>query len=473
MNHRFGAFEIDDRLLELRRNGKAAFVQARVLDTILFLIRHRDEVVSKAALIDGPWGGTAVGDAALSQAIRSARKVLSAAGEPPAIATIRGRGFRFVRPITVQPEEGNSTAGARPPLFGRARELDVLDQAFARAKDRRGGLVVVRGAAGIGKTRLVEAFAERLKASGAKVLWGHCWPEGRTPALWPWSEALGDLQPDLFEGWRSGGGPPAADSVARLLFRLEESRPVVVVIEDLHWADDQTLRLLRFLRGPIAQSRVLLIGTCRPGSSGRRGRRSRWLLPEGGAGVDVLRLESISSEAVDDWLTATFGRCFPGQVISFVEDATDNHPVLLRSLLARLPRSWQGECPDRIGWCYGRLPAWLESDARSRLKGLPRATRDALATAAVAGREFSLDVLAGIEGWRDSLQAMTVLEPALIAELLEPASDWLMRLRFSDGLVRQTLYRGLRLQRRLEIQARLHAVLANERPRPVMRLLSR
>lgn len=93
---RFANYEVDGRVFELRKDGRPVRVQRRVLDLIIFLLQRRERVVSRAELIAGPWGGTCVSDAALNQAIRSARRVLEdEAQNPTVILTVRGRGFRF------------------------------------------------------------------------------------------------------------------------------------------------------------------------------------------------------------------------------------------------------------------------------------------------------------------------------------------------------------------------------------------
>ncbi len=106
MVHCFGDYEADEDRFELRRRGMAIPVQGRVLDTIFLLVRSGGKLVTKEALIAGPWKGLAVGDGALNQAIMLARRVLASKDGQSPIATVRGKGFRFVAPVT--------NAGARP-----------------------------------------------------------------------------------------------------------------------------------------------------------------------------------------------------------------------------------------------------------------------------------------------------------------------------------------------------------------------
>jgi len=208
----------------------------------------------------------------------------------------------------------SSTGGVRPAgLVGRASALAALDRAVGEAAAGGGGLVFVTGEAGIGKTALARQIAQHALQRGVLVLWGSCREDPGVPGLWPWVEVLrayaervgrrglsrqlGDaasglagLVPELGPGpamtgtasagpgvgaERAGGGtgpPPdpastgAADrfrmfdAVATLLRRGTVARPLLVVLDDLQWADAGTLRLLRFLVPDLSRSRLLVVG---------------------------------------------------------------------------------------------------------------------------------------------------------------------------------------------------------------------
>jgi len=100
VRYEFGAYDLDGERFELRRAGAVVAVQRRVLDTIVWLIAHRDHVVTKEELVAGPWGGVAVTDAAVNQAIMLARKALQqCADDPVCITTVRGRGYRWTEAV--------------------------------------------------------------------------------------------------------------------------------------------------------------------------------------------------------------------------------------------------------------------------------------------------------------------------------------------------------------------------------------
>src|SRR5258708_25518267 len=112
MLHRFGPFELDERRFELRRHGKPIAVQRKVLETIAYLVKNPDRLVSKDELIEGAWKGTAVSDAALARVIMVARKTLADRRKKEhLIRTVRGKGYRFVANVSssAQPDRPTSS----------------------------------------------------------------------------------------------------------------------------------------------------------------------------------------------------------------------------------------------------------------------------------------------------------------------------------------------------------------------------
>jgi predicted ATPase len=174
----------------------------------------------------------------------------------------------------------NATGG----LIGRHEVLAVLRASFDQAEAGRGHLVLVGGEAGIGKTAVATAAADRAAAAGALVLWGRCSEAEGAPAFWPWAQVVraaaeaGAQPPGAVEalGWAASAEPADVsgaaasrtrfrlfDATAGFLAVLADSRPVVVVVEDLHWADPDSLALGEFAARQLHGRRVLLIGTYR------------------------------------------------------------------------------------------------------------------------------------------------------------------------------------------------------------------
>ena len=207
-----------------------------------------------------------------------------------------------------------STTGG---LIGRDEVLAVLRASFGQAAAGRGHLVLIGGEAGIGKTAVAVAAADRAAAHGALVLWGRCPETQGAPAFWPWAqvvraaadagagppqavEALGRAGPAVAEPTGFSGAAASRarfqlfEATAGFLAALAESRPVVVVVEDLHWADPDSLALGEFAARQLPGRRVLLLGTYRNEEATGQLRHlagSASLIPLGGLGpADVSEL---------------------------------------------------------------------------------------------------------------------------------------------------------------------------------------
>ena len=196
-------------------------------------------------------------------------------------------------PIPEEPGHEVDVGGA--PFVGREAELERLNAGLDAAITGRGGLFLLVGEPGIGKSRLAEEITRLARARGAGVLLGRCWEAGGAPAYWPWVQSirayvkradpaavksqlaggaadvaqivpeLRDLFPDLPEPHLETEGARFRlfDSAARFLRNAAEARPLVIVLDDLHAADEPSLLLLRFVAGELAESRILIIGTYR------------------------------------------------------------------------------------------------------------------------------------------------------------------------------------------------------------------
>lgn len=172
MRYRFGDFELDTERYELRRAGEAIAAEPKVLELLAYLVAERERVVSKEELLDRVWHGKIVGDAALSRAVREARRAL---GDPASastwIRTVYGRGFAFVgeataveapaptaRTAPVRGAEGSPLPVPLTTLIGRARELDAIERLLGSVR-----LLTLTGTGGTGKTRLALEAARRAR----------------------------------------------------------------------------------------------------------------------------------------------------------------------------------------------------------------------------------------------------------------------------------------------------------------------
>jgi DNA-binding SARP family transcriptional activator/DNA-binding GntR family transcriptional regulator len=238
----------------------------------------------------------------------------------------------------------------RSGLFGRAEEHARLQAALDEARAGRGQAVLVAGRSGIGKTRLVTELADQASEGGATVLAGRCIRlMGAGLPYLPFADALRSVAPALDDLASRGGGRAAegpTDSRLRLfqevllvLEQLSATDPLVLVLEDLHWADASTLDLLAFLAHAIRERRILLLATyrseeARPGDPVQR-------LTAGLAGshaAEVVELEPLDHAAVEALLLAGGDEPIAAEFVDEIFRRSEGNPLFARELLAAAAR---------------------------------------------------------------------------------------------------------------------------------------
>jgi hypothetical protein len=381
--------------------------------------------------------------------------------------------------------------GHGPGLVGRQRELAQLDAALESALGGRGGLVVLTGEPGIGKTALARTFVERAAARGASWAWGTCWDGGGAPAYWPWvqvvralarSEGVDTLRAQLGDGapWLVGLLPELADALAppvqqsamdsdqarfrlfdalaSLLAGVAERRPLVVVLDDLHWADTSSLYALEFVARTLPDVPLLAIAAYRHVEAHARDELAGAL---GGLARIATRLplEGLDRDAVGRLAAARARGLGSGEpqdiaprLVAAVHEASAGNPFFvdeLVQLLARQGRLHATRAPGRPL----PLPDGVRDAIRRRLASLDAPSTEALTTAAVIGAEFRVATLACVLEVPPSeiLERLEAPYRAGIVVIVDPG-----RFTFQHALVRDTLLEGLGATRR----AHLHRVTA-------------
>ncbi|MGY1815132.1 BTAD domain-containing putative transcriptional regulator [Blastococcus sp. SYSU D00820] len=322
-------------------------------------------------------------------------------------------------------------------FVGRPAELDALASAWAAAAAGRGTAVVVTGEPGIGKTRLVEAFAAR---AGAAVRWGRCAEIGGAPPYWPWQQVLGGL-PEAALGGDTGARFALGLDTARRLRALAGEAPLLVVLDDLQWADGDSLHVLEVVLSQLHGSRLLLAVTCREEATGEPALTRVLGLAARLPGARRLRLAGLDPTEVAALVAGLGGG--DEATARTVAERSGGNPFFVTELAA-LPT--RGD---------GAVPAGVRDVVRLRLAGLPDDVREALAAAAVAGRDVPVGLLAAaLAGPGDGV----ALDPALRAGLLvEPAPG---RVRIAHDLVREVLLADLGPVRRAALHGRVADALA-------------
>ena len=258
---RFGAVRLDVQQRRLLIDGQPAKIGTRAFDVLVALVERRDRAVGKNELFDLIWPGVVVEENNLQVHISALRKLLG----PHAITTIPGRGYQFTAALdTAAKEAGGSFGGAAEAnedaaLLERGLALQMLARDFAQAQSGRGRVALVAGEAGIGKSALLERFLSTTRPETDAVV-------GACDALFT-PRPLGPLR-DIAWQWNDAAlldaGSDRHALFSTLLQRLRERRtPIVIAFEDIHWADEATLDLVKFLGRRIAQLPALFIVTYR------------------------------------------------------------------------------------------------------------------------------------------------------------------------------------------------------------------
>ncbi|WP_367128399.1 AAA family ATPase [Saccharothrix sp. HUAS TT1] len=334
-------------------------------------------------------------------------------------------------------------------LIGRDHPVGVLRAEIDRATGSHGGLVLVAGEAGIGKTTLVTGAAEQARRQGALVLGGSCWDSDSAPGYWPWVQVLRALRRAVSEReWAAldqgplavllGEAPsqhppesfPLYDAVTTALVAVSHHRPVVVVLEDLHWADPASVKLLEFAAQHTWFERVLLVGTYRDTEVDAEDHPLRPLMTPLLGRAATVALTGLGPVEVGELMARTAGREPDADLVAEVHLRTGGNPFFVE----QTARLWHGGGPVTA------IAPGVRDALRRRLSLLPAQVGELLTAAAVLGHEFHRRVLA----------ATTSLPVPAVDRLLDQAAQARLvlglgggRFAFTHDLVRETLYASL------------------------------
>lgn len=374
----------------------------------------------------------------------------------------------------------------RVEFVGRRRELQALEGALAESRRGQRRLVLVSGEAGIGKTRLAQELAYRASVSGSEAFWGRCYEGPGAPAFWPWMEAIraitqkrrpeqvrralgpgaGDLAQilpelgELFPGLEPTGmlDPETArfrlyDSLGRFLARVAATRPLVLVLDDLHWADPPSLEVLRFFASRPDAASILVIGTYRDTEVGSELSDLLADLVRQPL-VGRLELEGLDERELADLIAGTTGTEVGQALIAALRDRTEGNPFFVSELVRLLKGEGELENARTDAVLRRQVPGGVRNVIRRRLARLPEESVELLAQAAVVGEEFELGLLARVSGF-DHDRTLELIEAALRERIASEGHLAVGRYRFSHALIRETLYAELSAVRR----ARLHCAV--------------
>jgi DNA-binding SARP family transcriptional activator/tetratricopeptide (TPR) repeat protein len=409
-------------------------------------------------------------------------RLLAGERNAPAPAAAPAPRDRVTLPRGLSPRE-------RTPCIGREPELSALRELWTAARSGRRGLVVLSGDPGVGKTRLTAELARDVHP-GATVLYAACQADAlvsyqpfvdalrhylrdRPPPadVGPGIAQLAPLIPELVVPADGRDPPPddpqtrrylLFDGVSELLAGASAATPLLLVLDDLHWADRPTLQLLAHVARAPHEARLLILGTYRRSDVGPGHplaelladlRRDRF--------VESLALAGLDERGVGALIAEQAGHEAPAALVRVIHEATDGNPFFVEEVLRDLIGTGvlferEGRWASTLGADEIGVPEGVEAVLARRLAALSEACRTTLAQASVLGREFAFDTLSRMAGAEEDT-VIGALEEALAAQLVvEAPRRAAPTYAFTHALVREALYGGLSAPRR----QRLHALAA-------------
>ena len=402
-------------------------------------------------------------------------------------------------------QQGRSLDSMSSGVFvGRQKEIGELRAALEEALSGRGRLVMLVGEPGIGKTRTSTELATYAGLRRAQVLWGRCYESQGAPPYWPWVQAIrsyvrekdpsqvrtemgsgaadiAEIVSDVRERLPGLQPSPQLDSPEASRFRLFDSitaflkgasrtQPIVLVLDDLHWADKPSLLLLEFLAKELQSTRLLVVGTFRDVELNRRHALTQTLGELGRERLfSRIQLKGLSQDDVGKFIELTSGRKPPGELISAVYSQTEGNPLFVTEVVRLLV---QEGALDRAASGDKRslsidIPAGVREVISRRLQRLSERCNDVLTTASVIGREFTLQQLAAVgadpsvtvEERLTEDRLLEVVEEALGGRVIEELSSEAGRYQFTHALIQDTLANELSATRRVRLHARIALAL--------------
>jgi DNA-binding SARP family transcriptional activator len=381
------------------------------------------------------------------------------------------------------PLPGALIRAEQAPLVGRRESLAVLRAAWRRASAGAAAAVMLTGEAGSGKTRLLIELAGEAHAAGATVLAGRC-PEDGGVAFAPFAEALrpyvaashaalpewvvAELARLLPELSAETGAPEGAaqdarhrlfEAVAAAIARAAERTPLLLIVEDLHWADPATLQMLGHVIRAVGGAPLLVAGSLRDEGAGAAAalqtllgdlRRERRL--------ETIVLAGLSEQEAGELVAAWLGARPSPELAAALRGRTAGNPLFLEELVRHLVESYpERSSAELVAAASSEVPHGVRSVIDRRLVRLPDRVRRAVEIAAVAGEEFLLaDLAAACDMSDDELAGDldAVVGTGLVDETGVPG-----RYRFVHALVREAVLAGLLSTRRALLHRRLAAAL--------------
>jgi DNA-binding SARP family transcriptional activator len=370
-------------------------------------------------------------------------------------------------------------------FVGRESELAEFQAAFDEALAGRMSLFLIAGEPGIGKSRLADEATSLAEARGARVCWGRCWEAGGAPAYWPWVQALREyirtaedervreelepgaadiaqMLPELHELFPDLPPPPSLDpegarfrlfdSTASFLRAASESQPLVLVLDDLHAADDPSLVFLQFLARSLREARVVVVGAYRDTEPRREALNEAMAEARREPITRHIRLGGLDEDEVAAVVELIGGTRPTKELATALYRETEGNPLFVGELVRLLAS--EGRLEEAAGGNGAlSIPQGVREVINHRLRHLSDDCKRLLSIASVLGREFRLDALERLSEQRHE-EVLDLLDESQAARVVVALPGGRSGLRFSHALIRDSLYGDLAASERLGLHRR-------------------
>jgi tetratricopeptide (TPR) repeat protein len=374
-------------------------------------------------------------------------------------------------------------------FVGRQKEMGKLKGVLEDALSGRGQLLMLVGEPGIGKTRTAQELAARAEQQGAHVLWGWSYEEAGAPPYWPWIQPIRyyvqQRDPDQLRSQMGPGAadtaevisevrgklpglepPPALepeqarfrlfDSITTFLKNATQSQPLMLVLDDLHWADKPSLLLLQFLARQMERSRLLVVGCYRDVELSRQHPLSETLAQLSRLPCFQRQLlQGLSQGDTRHFIEATAGIQPSQSLATIIYAHTEGNPFFMKEVIRFLSERKELVAEEMGGPQDIRIPEGIREIIGQRLNRLSDPCNQILVIAAVIGRKFSLKELGLLVDGLLEDHLLNVVEEALAARLIEEVPGAAEDYQFSHALIQETLASELSAARRVRVHARI------------------
>ncbi|HYD46713.1 MAG TPA: AAA family ATPase, partial [Terriglobales bacterium] len=488
MTYRFGSFDVNVATRELRDRDSQLRITPKDFDVLVYLIRCRDRIASKAELLDQFWPSSETFEGTLTSTVSRLRRLLGTV----AIEAVRGRGYRFCATIR---ESDSNGAAEQPPqrtfsedFVGRRHDLTQLQQAIDAVRHGVGGVVLLGGEAGLGKSRLLEEAIRYARSCGLEALSTRAGREEGQIAYRLWRDLLDqyvaarpevlasddavastpELQWSALESSLPATGGAGAqrlslfDSVTGVFLRAATRAPLLLAFDDLHAADIGSLQMLAFATRRCAATTMLIIATYRESELESQ-------VAEALAAVrrdpccTVHPLTPLSADEATEYLDQLAGASLAPTLRTHLIGRGDGNPFLLRECWRQAS---EGQPDGRIASATPtNVPNVVADLFEPRVGRLSAACGDVLEIASIWGREIDMALAQSASGY-SAHEFADALDEARHSHFVVPVRGRSAAFRFSHQLVRDFIYHRCTAEKRRRHHRRaaelLDAIVADD-----------